>query len=212
MNIFGNWVFQIQVRYELYIMWIKEWLPASFVENFLHIIWTRYYYGVTTHCPRTSIQLWGHSDYLPSTKVFQFIRLFYIVIPFWFLYHKTSCPWLGPPLSLLSCLGEPMLSFLIIFPLFVSVKRQVGVRYMASLMVSQWVGMVLKLLMKGDRPYWWSHTTQTFTYETEIVQTAETCQTGPGCPSSHSMSWAVTSYVRFSVIFGIIMTAIISQK
>ena len=116
------------------------------------------------------------------------------------VYIINSCSWLGPPLSPLSCLGEPMLSFLIIFPLLVSMKREVGVRYLASLMVSQWVGMVLKWMIQGDRPYWWSHTTQTFTYETEILQTGETCQTGPGCPSSHCQTWAVTSYVVFDLI------------
>ena len=117
-----------------------------------------------------------------------------------FFFITISCPWLGPPLSLLSCLGEPRLSFLIIFPLLFSVKREAGVRYLSSLVVSQWVGMVLKWMVQGNRPYWWSHTTQTFTYETEIVQTEETCQTGPGCPSSHSMSWAVISYVVFDLI------------
>ena len=87
-----------------------------------------------------------------------------------------------------------------IFPLAVSVKRDVGLRYLASLVVSQWTGLVVKCVMQGERPYWWSHTSHIFTYETEIVQTRETCQTGPGCPSSHSMSWAVTSYVVFDLI------------
>ena len=134
---------------------------------------------------RTQIKSWSCS------KAYFVLKYFYNFI--------NSFPWLGPPLSLLSCLGEPRLSFLIIFPLLVSVRREVGVRYLASLMVSQWLGMVLKWLIQGDRPYWWSHTTQTFTYETEILQTGETCQTGPGCPSSHCQTWAVTSYVVFDL-------------
>ena len=46
--------------------------------------------------------------------------------------------------------------------------------------------------VEGERPYWWS--------DSDISQTEETCQTGPGDPSSHSMSWAVLSYVVFDML------------
>ena len=65
--------------------------------------------------------------------------------------RSEKCPLsrLAVPLSSLSWLGEPRLSFLLIFPVLVSVRREAGVSYLASLVTSQWAGMVCKWILQG---------------------------------------------------------------
>ena len=66
-------------------------------------------------------------------------------------FRSEKCPLsrLAVPLSSVSWLGEPRLSFLLIFPVLVSVRREAGVSYLASLVTSQWAGMVCKWILQG---------------------------------------------------------------
>lgn len=100
----------------------------------------------------------------------------------------------------LSKLGDPRYAFLIYFPVVFCLSRPQGTQILWVACVSEWMNAVLKLILHGDRPYWWVGKTfhNKGKEEWELpVQYHLTCETGPGSPSGHCM---VTSAVFYAMV------------
>lgn len=77
-----------------------------------------------------------------------------------------------------------------------------GRRVVWSLILSEWLNQVLKLLLFGHRPYWWVKIASENTIDNssslpEIKQFPLTCETGPGSPSGHAMITAAVWFVIY---------------
>lgn len=90
-----------------------------------------------------------------------------------------------------SLLGDPSKAFYIFFPLCFALDQAVGVRYLASVILSEWSNQILKWLLHGHRPYWWIPLNLPH-LASNYAQTSITCETGPGNPSGHVMISVVT--------------------
>ncbi|XP_033749752.1 glucose-6-phosphatase 2-like isoform X2 [Pecten maximus] len=105
----------------------------------------------------------------------------------------------------LSKLGDPRYAFLVYFPLTFCLSQFRGKQLLWVACVAEWLNAVLKLILHGDRPYWWVG--ETFHYkekeELETMQPAQyylTCETGPGSPSGHAMVTSAVFYVLVKAI------------
>ncbi|KAM9426579.1 glucose-6-phosphatase 3 [Pholidichthys leucotaenia] len=96
-------------------------------------------------------------------------------------------------------LGDPKAAFLFVFPFTYFISRRVGVAVLWVAALSEWLNLVLKWLLFGERPFWWIGESQLFVNnKPKILQFASTCETGPGSPSGHMMVsgavwWVVVS-------------------
>ncbi|OWF54078.1 glucose-6-phosphatase 3-like isoform X2 [Mizuhopecten yessoensis] len=106
----------------------------------------------------------------------------------------------------LSKLGDPRYAFLIYFPVAFCLSRSRGTQVLWVACSAEWLNAVLKLILHGDRPYWWVGETYKYKEKAELetmlpTQYNLTCETGPGSPSGHAM---VTSAVFFVLVKGIL--------
>ncbi|XP_026722925.1 glucose-6-phosphatase 3 [Athene cunicularia] len=85
-------------------------------------------------------------------------------------------------------LADPKSIFTIFFPLAYFLDRKVGVSVLWIGLVSEWLNVVLKWLLFGERPFWWVHESGLSTKElVTLRQFPLSCETGPGSPSGHCM-------------------------
>ncbi|NXL40402.1 G6PC3 phosphatase, partial [Glaucidium brasilianum] len=85
-------------------------------------------------------------------------------------------------------LADPKSIFTIFFPLAYFLDRKVGVSVLWIGLVSEWLNVVLKWLLFGERPFWWVHESGLSTKElVTLRQFPLSCETGPGDPSGHCM-------------------------
>uniref|UniRef100_A0A672R225 Glucose-6-phosphatase catalytic subunit 1 n=1 Tax=Sinocyclocheilus grahami TaxID=75366 RepID=A0A672R225_SINGR len=94
-----------------------------------------------------------------------------------------------------------MRTFLLFFPIWFHLQTAVGVKLVWVAVVGDWLNLVLKWLMFGERPYWWVKETVYYGNLTvpQINQFPMTCETGPGSPSGHTMGAAGVYYQLCSV-------------
>ncbi|XP_075027510.1 glucose-6-phosphatase 3 isoform X2 [Calonectris borealis] len=99
----------------------------------------------------------------------------------------------GPPrlekfwISLTS-LADPKCVFTVCFPLAYFLDRKVGVSVLWIGLVSEWLNVVLKWFLFGERPFWWIHESGFASKEpVALHQFPVSCETGPGSPSGHCM-------------------------
>ncbi|CAL1599930.1 unnamed protein product [Knipowitschia caucasica] len=91
-------------------------------------------------------------------------------------------------------LGDPKAAFLLVFPFSYFFSKRVGIAVLWVAAISEWLNLVLKWMLFGERPYWWIREKN---LTIKVQQFPSTCETGPGSPSGHSMVTAAVWYVVF---------------
>lgn len=98
-------------------------------------------------------------------------------------------------------LGDPKAAFLLVFPFVYFVSKRAGIAVIWVAAISEWLNLVLKWVLFGQRPFWWIGEAGV---SAKVHQFASTCETGPGSPSGHAMVtaavwWVVVSTVRRAI-------------
>ncbi|KAI7797105.1 glucose-6-phosphatase 3 [Triplophysa rosa] len=87
-----------------------------------------------------------------------------------------------------SHMGDPKAAVLLLFPVAFYVHRRTGIAVIWVAALSEWLNLVLKWILFGERPYWWIRQSGLFSENPlEVQQFISTCETGPGSPSGHAM-------------------------
>ncbi|XP_030611600.1 glucose-6-phosphatase 3 [Archocentrus centrarchus] len=95
--------------------------------------------------------------------------------------------------------GDPKAAFLLVFPFTYFISRRAGVAVLWVAAISEWLNLVLKWLLFGERPFWWIGKSGLFVNkQPNIRQFPSTCETGPGSPSGHAMVTAAVWWVVVS--------------
>ncbi|CAL8263660.1 unnamed protein product [Arctogadus glacialis] len=98
-------------------------------------------------------------------------------------------------------MGDPKAAFLLIFPLTYFIHRRTGTTVLWVAAVSEWLNLVFKWFLFGERPYWWIGESRLFVNNhPQVIQFASTCETGPGSPSGHAMVTAAVWWVIVSAV------------
>ncbi|XP_032891134.1 glucose-6-phosphatase-like [Amblyraja radiata] len=91
-------------------------------------------------------------------------------------------------------------TFFVFFPIWFHLCEAVGVKLIWVAVIGDWLNLIFKWILFGQRPYWWVH--ETSYYGNSSVPVLEqypiTCETGPGSPSGHAMGSAGVWYVMVS--------------
>lgn len=102
-------------------------------------------------------------------------------------------------MQLMSTVFDPKYAFLIYAPLAYLLDPDVGKKLTMTTVMAEWVNMILKWFLHGERPYWYVHSSGRFNpQETPIKQFPITCELGPGHPSGHAMVTAAVWYIILS--------------
>ncbi|KAM8946287.1 glucose-6-phosphatase 3 [Pelodytes ibericus] len=83
-------------------------------------------------------------------------------------------------------LGDPSSVFLIYFPLAYAYQHRLGVTVLWLTLISEWLNVVFKWFLFGERPFWWVYESGKYN-DVNLQQFPSTCETGPGSPSGHCM-------------------------
>ncbi|XP_074519451.1 glucose-6-phosphatase a, catalytic subunit, tandem duplicate 1 [Halichoeres trimaculatus] len=88
-------------------------------------------------------------------------------------------------------------AYFFFFPIWFHLRRDTGIRLLWVAVLGDWLNMVLKWILFGERPYWWVHDTRFYGAgpAPSLRQFPVTCETGPGSPSGHAMGAAGVWYV-----------------
>ncbi|XP_010289684.1 PREDICTED: glucose-6-phosphatase 3, partial [Phaethon lepturus] len=101
---------------------------------------------------------------------------------------QSGPPWLEKFWISVTSLADPKCIFTVFFPLTYFLDRKVGVSVLWIGLVSEWLNVVLKWFLFGERPFWWVHESGLISKELVTVrQFPVSCETGPGSPSGHCM-------------------------
>lgn len=96
-------------------------------------------------------------------------------------------------------LGDPKAAFLLIFPLTYFLNRKTGAAVVWVAAISEWLNLVFKWILFGERPFWWIGESRLYEENPpKVHQFATTCETGPGSPSGHAMVTAAVWWVMAS--------------
>ncbi|KAF4107001.1 glucose-6-phosphatase 3 [Onychostoma macrolepis] len=100
---------------------------------------------------------------------------------------------------LASHLGDPKAAVLLLFPAVFHTHRRAGIAVLWAAALSEWINLVLKWILFGERPYWWIGESGLFSENPpKVQQFPSTCETGPGSPSGHAMVSAAVWWVIVS--------------
>ncbi|XP_069490285.1 glucose-6-phosphatase catalytic subunit 1-like [Ambystoma mexicanum] len=93
-------------------------------------------------------------------------------------------------------------TFAIFFPVWFHLREAVGIKLIWVAVIGDWLNLVFKWILFGQRPYWWVHDTDYYGNMTRpvIEQFPVTCETGPGSPSGHAMGSSAVYYVMMTAI------------
>ncbi|XP_070846592.1 glucose-6-phosphatase catalytic subunit 1 isoform X1 [Chaetodon trifascialis] len=99
-------------------------------------------------------------------------------------------------------------TFFIFFPLWFHLRPSVGIKLIWVAVIGDWLNLVFKWILFGERPYWWVHETDHYahTVRPHIEQYPMTCETGPGSPSGHAMGAAGVYYTLVTSILAIVIS------
>ncbi|XP_068438741.1 glucose-6-phosphatase 3 [Clinocottus analis] len=96
-------------------------------------------------------------------------------------------------------IGDPKAAFLLVFPFTYFFSKRIGVAVLWIAAVSEWLNLVFKWMLFGERPYWWIGESRLFVNkEPDVHQFSATCETGPGSPSGHAMVTAAVWWIVVS--------------
>lgn len=101
---------------------------------------------------------------------------------------QSGPPWLEGPWLWLSAAADPRRVFSTCFPLAFFLDPDVGLAVLWAGLLAEWLNVVLKWLLFGERPFWWLHESG-FARRHRLLlrQFPISCETGPGSPSGHCM-------------------------
>ncbi|XP_041829177.1 glucose-6-phosphatase a, catalytic subunit, tandem duplicate 1 [Melanotaenia boesemani] len=107
--------------------------------------------------------------------------------------------------NLASTVADLHTAFFCLFPIWFYVRRDTGLRLIWVAVIGDWLNLVLKWVLFGERPYWWVHETKFYGAEKapSLQQFPITCETGPGSPSGHAMGAAGVWYVMVTALLSI---------
>ncbi|TRY93946.1 hypothetical protein DNTS_022024 [Danionella cerebrum] len=105
----------------------------------------------------------------------------------------------------ISSVADLHTTFYVFFPVWFHLRRDVAVKLIWVAVVGDWLNLVLKWVLFGERPYWWVHETRFYgpVKHPELRQFSITCETGPGSPSGHAMGSAAVGYVMVTALLSI---------
>ncbi|XP_015741373.1 glucose-6-phosphatase 3 [Coturnix japonica] len=84
--------------------------------------------------------------------------------------------------------ADPKCIFTICFPLAYFLDRKVGVAVLWVGLLAEWLNVVCKWFLFGERPFWWIHESGFGSgQQLTVRQFPVSCETGPGSPSGHCM-------------------------
>ncbi|XP_023670054.1 glucose-6-phosphatase a, catalytic subunit, tandem duplicate 1 [Paramormyrops kingsleyae] len=103
---------------------------------------------------------------------------------------------------LASSLADLHTPIFIFFPVWFHLHQKVGINLIWVAVVGDWLNLVFKWVLFGERPYWWVHETQFYGSAPPPVlqQFPITCETGPGSPSGHAMGLAGVWHVMVTAV------------
>ncbi|XP_062937254.1 glucose-6-phosphatase 3 isoform X3 [Cynocephalus volans] len=117
---------------------------------------------------------------------------------------QNQLPWLENVWLWVTFLGDPKILFLFYFPAAYYTSRRVGIAVLWISLITEWLNLVFKWFLFGDRPFWWVHESGYYNQApAQVHQFPSSCETGPGSPSGHCM---VTGAALWPI-----MTALSSQ-
>ncbi|KAJ7409565.1 Glucose-6-phosphatase 3 [Willisornis vidua] len=104
---------------------------------------------------------------------------------------QAGLPWLEKFWIYLTSHFDPKSIFTFYFPVAHGLNTRVGLMVLWTGLVAEWLNVVLKWFLFGERPFWWIHESGLFSQEElkefPLRQFPVTCETGPGSPSGHCM-------------------------
>nr|XP_033775245.1 glucose-6-phosphatase 3 isoform X3 [Geotrypetes seraphini] len=84
--------------------------------------------------------------------------------------------------------GDPKCVFLNYFTITYFLDKSLGLSVLWIALVSEWLNLVFKWFLFGERPFWWVHESGISSkLSLQIQQFPSSCETGPGSPSGHCM-------------------------
>ncbi|KAL6094539.1 uncharacterized protein ACO6RY_15931 [Pungitius sinensis] len=107
--------------------------------------------------------------------------------------------------GLASAVADLHTAFFCFFPIWFHLRRDAALRLVWVAVLGDWLNLVLKWVLFGERPYWWVHETRFYGAEPppSLQQFFITCETGPGSPSGHAMGAAGVWYVMVTALLAI---------
>nr|XP_040032394.1 glucose-6-phosphatase a, catalytic subunit, tandem duplicate 1 [Gasterosteus aculeatus aculeatus] len=104
--------------------------------------------------------------------------------------------------GLASTVADLHTAFFCFFPVWFHLRRDAALRLIWVAVLGDWLNLVLKWVLFGERPYWWVHETRFYGAEPapSLQQFPITCETGPGSPSGHAMGAAGVWYVMVTAL------------
>nr|XP_019964881.1 PREDICTED: glucose-6-phosphatase-like [Paralichthys olivaceus] len=108
----------------------------------------------------------------------------------------------GGIFNLASTVADLHTTFFWLFPVWFHLRRDTGLRLIWVAVIGDWLNLVLKWVLFGERPYWWVHETRFYGANPvpPLQQFPFTCETGPGSPSGHAMGAAAVWYVMVTAL------------
>ncbi|XP_006017922.1 glucose-6-phosphatase 3 [Alligator sinensis] len=101
---------------------------------------------------------------------------------------QSGPPWLERFWLWATFLGDPKCVFIVCFPLAYFLNRKVGVAVLWIGLIAEWLNVVLKWFLFGERPFWWVYESGFASKDSvQLRQFPVSCETGPGSPSGHCM-------------------------
>ncbi|XP_059812555.1 glucose-6-phosphatase 3 isoform X2 [Hypanus sabinus] len=100
----------------------------------------------------------------------------------------------------MSWLGDPRTSFFIYFPVTYYLNRKIGISVLWITVLTEWLNLVFKWLLFGERPFWWIHESGVYSKHQmpKLQQFFCSCETGPGSPSGHAMITAAAWWLMMT--------------
>ncbi|OCT60480.1 glucose-6-phosphatase catalytic subunit 1 [Xenopus laevis] len=117
--------------------------------------------------------------------------------------YKTSQDWF----VFISFAADLRNTFFILFPIWFHLCESVGIKLIWVAVIGDWLNLVFKWILFGQRPYWWVHDTDYYNNISApiIEQFPVTCETGPGSPSGHAMGSAGIYYVVVTALITLLL-------
>ncbi|XP_062813472.1 glucose-6-phosphatase 3 isoform X2 [Anolis carolinensis] len=125
----------------------------------------------------------GVHDIFPNMDVFYSSGVWFAEL------LQRSLPGLESFWLWMTFLGDPRCVFIIYFPLaYFLLDQKVGVKVLWLGLISEWLNLVFKWFLFGERPFWWMFESGFSKKGVDFPrQFPSSCETGPGSPSGHCM-------------------------